>query len=106
MPCRWPLSSTNCSGGKVGLIDMTSVPALMMLGGAILGWARTTPGARANTEAATPALSKPRRRNVVESMDDLFMSVPRRRSPHRMQFCRRIAGLARADSGDAAPALD
>ena len=47
MPCSSPLSLTYCSGGRVGLIDITSVPALMMLGGAIFGWARTAVGTSA-----------------------------------------------------------
>ena len=50
MPFSSPLSSTNWSGGRVGLIDMTSVPALMMLGGAILGCAWARPGARQRRE--------------------------------------------------------
>ncbi len=40
MPWSWPLSSTNCSGGRVGLIDITRVLALMMVGGAIFACAR------------------------------------------------------------------
>src|SRR3990170_1725318 len=55
MPFSSPLSSTYCKGGSVGLIDMTSVPALMMLGGAILGWARARPGTIVKIEAAAPA---------------------------------------------------
>src|SRR5215467_12409562 len=51
MPLSSPLSSTYCSGGKVGLIDMTSVPALMMLGGAILGCALSTDGTTDNNDA-------------------------------------------------------
>jgi hypothetical protein len=71
------LSSTNCSGGKVGLIDMTSVPALMMVGGAILGWARSADGTTASREAATPAFSRPRRRvPVVNVRIDPPCSVP------------------------------
>src|SRR4029450_13461990 len=44
MPLSSPLSSTYCKGGSVGFMDMTSVPALMMLGGAILGCARARAG--------------------------------------------------------------
>ena len=81
MPCSWPLSSTNCSGGRVGLIDMTSVPALMMLGGAILGWARAAPGAMARTRRSDAGLQQATAANVVVSMDDLFMLIPHESAP-------------------------
>ena len=51
MPWSWPLSSTNCSGGRVGLIDITSVPALMIVGGASFAWARAATGAMAERGA-------------------------------------------------------
>src|SRR5437762_2111579 len=50
MPLSSPLSSTYCNGGRVGLIDITSVPALMMLGGAIFGWALSADGAIDNSD--------------------------------------------------------
>ena len=49
--------------GRVGLIDMTSAPALMMLGGAILGCARSD-GATASVDSAAPAFKSPRRRMI------------------------------------------
>ena len=58
------MSSTNCSGGRVGLIDITSVPALMMLGGAIFAWARSAPGAMVERrERRQPRREQARRLN-------------------------------------------
>src|SRR5882757_1993677 len=70
-------------GGRVGLIDMMSVPALMMLGGAILGWARNAPGAMASTDAAAPAFSRLRRRAPVM---DLRIGPPRSVPPTECNF--------------------
>src|SRR5882757_10627254 len=83
MPFSSPLSSTYCRGGRVGLIDMMSVPALMMLGGAILGWARNAPGAMASTDAAAPAFSRLRRRAPVM---DLRIGPPRSVPPTECNF--------------------
>src|SRR5215471_16170241 len=81
MPLSAPLSSTYCSGGKVGLIDITSVPALMMLGGAILGSAREAAGASTTAPTATPRFSSKRRVKV----EFVFMSSPNHR-PRRGNF--------------------
>ena len=79
MPFSWPLSSTYCRGGNVGLIDMISVPALMMVGGAIFGWARSTPGTRVIADAAAAAPRRPRRWSLMSLK--LFMISPGTRSP-------------------------
>ena len=68
MPFSSPFSSTNCSGGRVGLIDMISVPALMMVGGATLGWARREPGSSATAGAIAPAFRRERRRNLISDI--------------------------------------
>ena len=60
---------------------MTSVPALMMVGGAILGCAWARPGAIVNAEAAAPAFNRLRRRILIS-----VMSVPQSVPPIECKF--------------------
>ncbi len=75
MPCSSPRSLTNCSGGSVGFMDITSVFALMMLGGATLACARAARGnAPVSASAPAPAIT-PRR--VAEPNVSVMGSLPR-----------------------------